>query len=96
MKPWSDMVSVIFGNVIHCFREREPQKISCRTSRSWAMSVEKAEADFWSALSLLYFETQTTTNIMLRSFSDFSKMSQIPESIVREKLNKAVRSKELH
>jgi hypothetical protein len=58
------------------------------------MSVEKVEADFWSALSLLLRPNDDKHNAAM--ISDFSKMSQIPESIVREKLNKSVRSKELH
>ena len=58
------------------------------------MSVEKAEADFWAALSLVLRPNDDKHNAAM--ISDFSKMSQIPEPIVREKLNEAVRFKGLN
>ena len=58
------------------------------------MSVEKAEADFWVTLSLLLRPNDDKHNTAM--ISDFSKMSQIPEATVREKLNETVRFKGLH
>ena len=50
--------------------------------------------DFWAALSLLLRPNDDKHNSAM--IADFSKMSQIPEATVREKLNEAVRSKEVH
>ena len=50
--------------------------------------------DFWAALSLLLRPNDDKHNDAV--IVEFSKMSQIPKSIVREKLDKATQSKEAH
>jgi hypothetical protein len=83
------MVSLIFGNVIHRFREREPPQVSrAHGGRSQRGKAMTAVDDFFHTLSFLLRPDDPAHNTAM--IRDFSRMSKIPEEIIREKLQQAM------